>query len=189
MKSARPCPTFSISRSSNNTSERQAAEVQVLHLGKIMETNWRMENQHHHWMTSTSASLVASNVNRKARQSVETTVLRSLLHRIHERVRIQNLHQAPIKQNAGSSSAARHSGSELHRSTIYQKKLIIKIQTSNYAELNQNMYTVEHIITASSATMVSPGSSHRGSQALQRRAVRWALDPFCCNHRYKRSDF
>ena len=52
-----------------------------------------------------------------------------------------------------------------------KKKLIIKIQTSNYAELNQNMYTVEHIITASSATMVSPGSSHRGSQALQRRAV------------------
>ena len=67
MKSARPCPTFSISRSSNNTSERQAAEVQVLRLGKkwkLMENNGKSAS-----LDDISTSLVASNVNRKARRN------------------------------------------------------------------------------------------------------------------------
>ena len=185
MKSARPCPTFSISRSSNNTSERQAAEVQVLRLGKkwkLMENNGKSAS-----LDDISTSLVASNVNRKARRnsSFEVAATQGSMNEYEYKICIRLLSRKMLAVQVLQDILAR----SYTENTIYQKKLIIKIQTSNYAELNQNMYTVEHIITASSATMVSPGSSHRGSQALQRRAVWWALDPLCCNHRYKRSDF
>ena len=184
MKSARPCPTFSISRSSNNTSERQAAEVQVLRLGKkwkLMENNGKSAS-----LDDISTSLVASNVNRKARRNSSFEVAAT-----QDPWTSTNTKSASgsYQEKCWQFKCCKTFWLGATQKTQYTKKLIIKIQTSNYAELNQNMYTVEHIITASSATMVSPGSSHRGSQALQRRAVWWALDPLCCNHRYKRSDF